>query len=337
MIRMIRFRPLLALAAIVAVLALIAVQSDARPRGSFGSRGSQTYSAPPPTATAPRAAQPIQRSMTQPGQAAQPSAAAATRPAAQTAGAGGFFNRPGLLGGLAAGFLGAGLFGLLAGQGMFGNLGGLASFLGLLFQAGLVAMVIWLAWSWYKRRTQQAQPAYAGAGGGPMMRQSNIEPMRSGLGSGLGLGGGSPQPGAARESGHDEVGITPQDFDAFESLLTDVQTAYGREDLGVLRSRLTPEMLSYFSEELSANASRGIENQISNVKLEQGDLAEAWREGDMEYATVAMRYSLVDRSVERASGRLVEGSDAPVEATEIWTFVRARGGNWLLSAIQQTE
>ena len=96
-------------------------------------------------------------------------------------------------------------------------------------------------------------------------------------------------------------------------------------------------MLSYFSDELSANASRGIENQISNVKLEQGDLSEAWREGEMEYATVAMRYSLVDKTIDRNTGRVVEGGDEPVEATEVWTFVRSRGGNWLLGAIQQVD
>ena len=72
------------------------------------------------------------------------------------------------------------------------------------------------------------------------------------------------------------------------------------------------------------------------MKLLQGDLSEAWREGDKEYATVAMRYSLLDRYVERATGRAADGSDQPQEATELWTFVRARGGNWLLSAIQQT-
>jgi predicted lipid-binding transport protein (Tim44 family) len=38
--------------------------------------------------------------------------------------------------------------------------------------------------------------------------------------------------------------------------------------------------------------------------------------------------------VERASGRTVE--NGPNEATELWTFVRSRGGDWLLSAIQQT-
>jgi predicted lipid-binding transport protein (Tim44 family) len=38
--------------------------------------------------------------------------------------------------------------------------------------------------------------------------------------------------------------------------------------------------------------------------------------------------------VERASGRVVDGGTAE-EVTEVWTFVRARGGAWILSAIQQ--
>ncbi len=38
--------------------------------------------------------------------------------------------------------------------------------------------------------------------------------------------------------------------------------------------------------------------------------------------------------IERGSGRVVEGG-SPSETTELWTFMRARGGNWLLSAIQQ--
>ena len=81
-------------------------------------------------------------------------------------------------------------------------------------------------------------------------------------------------------------------------------------------------MLSYFSEELARNASRGVVNQISDVKLLQGDLSEAWREINDDYATVAMRYSLNDKIVDRATGRVVE--EEPSEATEFWTFRRAR-------------
>ena len=77
--------------------------------------------------------------------------------------------------------------------------------------------------------------------------------------------------------------------------------------------------------------------RLPTSKLLQGDLAEAWREGDSDYATVAMRFSLVDKTLDRASGRVVDGSDRPVEVTEVWTFVRPRGSNWELSAIQQTN
>jgi predicted lipid-binding transport protein (Tim44 family) len=95
--------------------------------------------------------------------------------------------------------------------------------------------------------------------------------------------------------------------------LGEIQTAYGAEDLAALRLRMTPEMRSYYSEELAKNASRGVVNQLSDVKLLQGDLAEAWREGNDEYATVAMRYSLIDRILDRASGRVVEGGNHPQE------------------------
>ena len=64
-------------------------------------------------------------------------------------------------------------------------------------------------------------------------------------------------------------------------------------------------MLSYFAEELDANKKKGLRNEVSSPKLLQGDLAEAWREADGEYATVAMRYSIIDATVEAASGRVV--------------------------------
>src|SRR5712672_4216050 len=114
-------------------LAMAISSADARVGGgsSSGSRGSRTFSAPPSTTTAPGTAQPMNRTFTQPG---SPGMGA---PAAAGAARGGFFNRPGMLGGLAAGFLGAGLLGMLFGNGLFGGLGGLASMLGLILQLGI--------------------------------------------------------------------------------------------------------------------------------------------------------------------------------------------------------
>ena len=314
-----RARPLLVLCALVAVLALAVTNADARAGrgGSFGSRGSQTFSAPPSTATSP-SARPIERSMTQPG---QPGGASAQRPPASSP-LGGFLGRPGFLGGLFAGFLGAGLLGMLFGHGFLGGLGGFASLLGLMLQIGIIVIVGYLLWTWWQRRTQ---PALAS---GPALRDYD-----GGLRPSMAFGGGAGA-SSARASGTDEVGLTPDDFNAFEKILGEVQSAYSAEDLARLRRLATPEILSYFSDELAANASKAVVNRVSDVKLVQGDLAEAWREGETDYATVAMRYSLVDEMLDRESGRVLQGG--PDEATEIWTFMRVRGGHWLVSAIQQS-
>src|SRR3954454_14376333 len=92
-------------------LALAAGTADARPGGgsSMGSRGSRTYSAPAPTATAPSTARPIERSMTQPGTQPVPQtrrpALPAQPPIAQP-------RRFGFGTCLMAGLLGAGLIGM---------------------------------------------------------------------------------------------------------------------------------------------------------------------------------------------------------------------------------
>ena len=303
----------LAIALAVGMPLVVSVSSaDARGgRGmSSGSRGSPTFSPPPATRTAPNAAQPMQRTIT-------PQTSAPVNAASK----GGMFNRPGLLGGLAAGFLGAGLLGMLFGNGLFGGLGGLASILGFVVQLVLIFFLARLAMSWWARRNA---PAYANNSAPP---QASAGQQQTYARTGFGLGGGGSAP----------LEITPADYEVFERRLSEVQEAWSDGDMNRLHAIATPEMVSYLSQDLASDASRGVVNKVSNVKLLQGDLAEAWREGPTDYATVAMRFSLVDKTIERATGRMVEGSDTPEEVTEIWTFARRPGTEWELSAIQQTS
>ena len=225
----------------------------------------------------------------------------------------------GLFGGLAAGFLGAGLFGMLFGHGFFGGMAGFASIIGLLLQVALVVIVAKLLFAWWQRRNM---PAAAYAAAHPATGHGF-----AGLGGMLGSSAPAGQPLTIVKGGLRCVRGIVRRYPA------------GLTRLRILRrsgaAEMTPEMVSYFAEQMTQNASRGLINRVSDVKLLQGDLAEAWREGDADYATVAMRFALNDSMVERASGRTVEGG-SPSEVTELWTFRRARGGDWLLSAIQQT-
>lgn len=309
-------RTLVKTIAVVLALALptaLAISSaDARVGGGFssGSRGSRTFSAPPSTTTAPGSTSQFNRTYSQPGAGINTVAPAR----------GGLFGRGGgFLGGLAAGFLGAGLLGMLFGGGLFGGLGGLSSILGLIIQIVLVVFVVRLAMSWWQRRNAP-QAAYAGADGG-----AGPGPQTS-YRSGFGFGANTAP-----------LEIKPDDYEAFERLLGDIQAAWSNEDVAKLHTLATPEMVSYFERDLAENRARNAVNKVTNVKLLQGDLAEAWREGETDYATVAMRFALIDKTVDRNTGAIVAGSEQPGEVTEVWTFARRPGSPWELSAIQQTN
>ncbi|WP_152045922.1 Tim44 domain-containing protein [Aureimonas psammosilenae] len=314
-------RLLSALGALAVAFTMVTVDAaDARRGGSFGSRGSRTFDSAPATNTAPSVA-PVQRSTTQPGAATQRPAAGAATPAV---------NRPSFGGNLMRGLMIGGLVGLLMGSGF----GGLAGMLGFLVQALLLALVVMLAIRFFRSRS--SSPAMAG--GRPQGMQRSQEPNGGqsygipGIGSRAAMGGGSA---ARRPVNRDELGIGENDLNTFERRLTELQDAYSREDYATLDRIATPEMVSYLAEELARNASQGLRNEVSDVSLLQGDVAESWREANSDYATVAMRYSSRDVTRERTSGRVVSGNEQPSESTEIWTFLRERGGEWKLSAIQE--
>lgn len=307
--------------AVASALLIVMGSVEARPAkgGSVGNRGTRTEMAPPTTSTAPRQAQPIPNAQNPGAQTPRPAAPA---PAAQPS------RWSGLMGGIAGGLLGAGLFGLLSGSGLFGGLGGLGSILGLIVQAAILFFVIRFAIGYFRRR--QMQPAVAG-----MPNQFARQPMQPDW---------QPQQAASAAAASappamPELALAESDFNAFERLLGEIQDAYGRDDRVSLTQRVTPEMGNIFNAELNEMMRQGLTNRISGVKLLQGDLAEAWREPQAEFATVAMRYAIVDVKVERASGRVVEGDAVkPQEVVENWTFTRAPGEtdrDWKLSAIQQ--
>ena len=307
--------------ALAATLALMVSVADARV-GSGGSRGDRTFNTPPATNTAPKPAAPLERSMTQPGTSKVAQGPNAAAPAAAPSRFGGGFG--GLLMG---GLLGAGLFGLLSGSGLFGGLGGFASFLGLLLQVALIAGIAYLVISYFRNRNQPAL-ARASSGSGNGSLRDTFNSYRQGMG---GVGGGTDASPA--------LAIDKADFDAFEKLLGDVQTAYAREDVDALGDMTTPEMLSYFAQDLADDKRKGTRCEISNVKLLQGDLSEAWQEPGTDYATVAMRFSMIDVTLDRNTGRVISGDrNVPEEATEIWTFRRDHrtlAEGWKLSAVQQ--
>lgn len=330
MMRFGRFRFLSLLSAAFVAMMLVSVDfAEARRGGSFGSRGLRTHQAAPPTRTTPNQTGPVERSMT-------PAPNATTRQQ-QTVGQQqrpGLFN--GLGGGLIRGILIGGLFGMLLGYGF----GGMAGALGFLVQLLLIGALVWLAIAFFRPRSQPAVAGGASVRGPDFGRPSQRDaapqsaPARSSAGVTLPrIGGGA----VAATPQMTDISLDPADLDMFERRLGEVQRAFADEDHAALRRVSTPEMVSYFSEELAGNAKRGVRNEVSGVKLLQADIAEAWNEGEDDYATAAFRYEAIDVLRDRATGALAGGVEGPTETVELWTFVRKNGGEWKLSAIQEAD
>ncbi len=299
---------------LLAAMTMVTVDTaEARKGGSFGSRGTRTHQTVPQTQTQPNATAPVSNSVT-PRTTQQPGAAAATQ-------------RNGMFGGgiggmIMGGLIFGGLFGLLAGTG-FGGLGG---FIGLLVQAALIFFVV----RWLFRRFGQPQTA----NGAPLQYEAPQRDQQAGGGSYRPTPSADRSNASKRAGRRDEIGVTDADLGAFEKRLVELQDAYSREDETVLRRMTTPEVFDHLSRELSNDHAKGLRNEVFDVRLLEGDVAEAWREADLEYATVALRYESRDVMREVASGQIVSGDDGISAKTEVWTFARRRGGDWIISAIQ---
>src|SRR6516162_2100297 len=211
---------------------------------------------------------------------------------------------------------GAPAYGYGTRSGFTSGMMGFGGFLGFLLQILLLVLLV----RFLVRLFRGPSPIFAGAGPGMFARTGS---------AGLGLAG------ARGDAAQPPIALGPPDYRAFEQSHQAIQAAWSAHDVKALGALVTPEMLSYFAEQLAEQTSRGVRNEVTDVRLLQGDLAQSWTEHGRDYATVAMRFSMID--VTRDSlGRIVEGSPTePVSATELWTFVRSPGGRWILSAIQQ--
>ncbi|MGH7062942.1 MAG: Tim44 domain-containing protein [Stellaceae bacterium] len=295
-----------------ASLVLAPAIAEARAGGSYGSRpssmgsrGARTYQN--------NNAQPFSRSLApQPGSGI----GSATSGYGSGYGGGSFIQRHPFLSGLAGGLFGSWLFGH-AGHAGFGAAGG--SGFGTLFWLIILGVLVYFGVRMFRRGMFSG--GWGGAMRGPMMRSAGAA-------------------AAPVQRGRD-INLADADLNAFQALHAQVQDAWSAADLGRLRQLMTPEMLGWFSEELTRNTSQGVRNIVSGVTLLKGELSESWEEGDLQYATSLLRWRALDYTVRlgRSPGEpdFVAGGDprSPVEAEEAWTFVRSRGGQWLLSAIQQ--
>lgn len=300
---------------LLVIMLVLAASTDAWARArSGGSRGSRTYSAPARPAPA------------SPDAPAAPSPTRTQTPSPQRPGLfGGFGGFGGMLGGLLLGGL---LGGLLFGAHGFGI--GLLDI--LLVGGGLFLLMMFL-----RRRQAAHAPAYAMAGTPTMAsppaadtgwtrREPAEMPADS---SDLARGVGHLR---TLDPSFDPAALTVLAGGVFSR----VQQSVMSRDLAPVRDYLTPEILAVLQEQCDQLRSGRRTNRIERVEVRGTELTEAWQETGRDYATVGIRASLLDYTVDDATGAVVEGSRTErQEIEEFWTFTRPVGTKpWRLAAIQ---
>jgi len=314
-------RSMLAVAALTlaALLALQAGEAFAR-AGSGGSRGSRSSSAPaqPTSPSSPS------RSLSTPASPASP---------APPPSRGGWFGP--IMGGLAGFALGGLLGSMLFGGGFGGGIG--------LLEILLIGAGLFLLFRFMSARRQQ-QPAYATAGA----------PYAGGgaYAGGSAYGGAAPQETATPEApavasdldrGLGHIRSMDPTFDpgfvadAARGLFGDVQRALTARDMSPVSGRLTSRMYTELTGQCDRLRAARQTNRMEAMNLRTAEVTEAWQESGQDFVTVYLAGSLVDYTVDDATGAVVAGAKAPQEFEEFWTFTRAVGPNpWRLSAIQSS-
>ena len=245
-------------------------------------------------------------------------------------------SRPSFFGGMMGGIAGFALGGLLGsmlfgGMGHGGGFGGIGMLDILLIGGGLVMLFMFLR----RRKAQEPQPAYAGMGGA---YRSAPEPVAA--------------PSAAVMAAPVEVSDVDRGLGHIASMdgafnvdtlvskardvFFDVQAAITARDMNRVRDAITPEMFTTLQSQCDALRASGRTNRVERADLRRSEITEAWQETGRDYVTVYFAGSLLDYTVEDASGAVVEGSSSQREnVEEFWTFTRPVGPNpWRLSAIQ---
>lgn len=310
---------------LAALLALQAGEAFAR-AGSGGSRGSRSSSSPArPAPTSPTDPTSPSRSLSSP-----------TTPAPTPPPSRGWFG--GLMGGL-AGFALGGLLGSMLFGGGFG--GGIGLLEVLLIGAGLFLLFRFMS------ARREAQPSYATAGA----------PYGGGYSGGATYAGGGTYSGGGQDTivtqrpdtavpsdldrGLGHIRSMDPSFDpglvsdAARGLFGDVQRALMARDMSPVSSRLTSRMYTELSGQCDQLRAARQTNRMEAMNVRAADVTEAWQESGQDFVTVYLAGSLVDYTVDDATGAVVAGSKTPQEFEEFWTFTRAVGPNpWRLSAIQ---
>ena len=152
-------------------------------------------------------------------------------------------------------------------------------------------------------------------------------------------GGDSSLDDGLRDIRRMDAKFDPARFTGYiERVFRDIHDARMSRDVGSLRDRVTPQLYGELRARSERSRSLGHASHVEQIEI-RAEVTEAWHEDGLDYVTAYVDGSMLDYTVDEATGALVEGSNTtPENVDAFWTFTRPAGLNpWMLSAIQTTS
>jgi predicted lipid-binding transport protein (Tim44 family) len=285
--------------------------------GSFGSRGTRSYSPPSRQSSSP---EPSRQQTTAPQ--SQPA------PAQQPAG-GGFLRSMG--GGLLGGLLGGMLFSSLGFGGMGGGFGGSGiGIVEILLLLGIGYFVVRMVRNRRSGENPVSQTSYQQGGYQTETHpsyESSGQPREEDISTGI-------SHIRQMDPSFDEGRFKENAMDIFFTL----QAAWMVRNLSSASALLTDEMKGIIQRDIDTLLREKKVNRLENIAIRNIEIVEAWQESGQDFLTVLYTANLLDYTTDDSTGEVVEGSKTePVKFEEFWTFTRPLGNNpWKISAINQS-
>jgi predicted lipid-binding transport protein (Tim44 family) len=152
---------------------------------------------------------------------------------------------------------------------------------------------------------------------------------------------GRPSDGSSLDEGVRDIRRMDPKFDPvrftgyIEMVFAGTHKARMNGDIDSLRDRVTPEMYGELQAQYERLRSLRHASHVGQIDI-RAEVTEAWHENGRDYVTAYLAGSMLDYTVDEATGALVNGSKTILDKVEAFlTFTRPAGLNpWMLSAIQ---
>jgi predicted lipid-binding transport protein (Tim44 family) len=146
-----------------------------------------------------------------------------------------------------------------------------------------------------------------------------------------GLGESAPTSVAAEGPRCQELILTAADFERFQLLAQALNHIWRTEDVESLSQIATDEMAARLADRRRAASAAPTPSNwmVHELQVLKSDTLHAWREDSGDVAQVNLRLSTLESSGEETPRRFV--------SREVWSFVRPRGGAWLISGVRPVE